>query len=175
MTNILNFLDAVPGQLTREKPACLSSPNLPNQPMRGGVVCFMLSMKNTQDEGKRMRILIADDNPEVRSALKLLLEQEPLLAFVVEAHNTEGFLSILNDRCPAVVLLDWELPGLPQNDVFTTLRAYCPDMKVIAMSSQFEARQAALAAGADAFVSKAEPPEKILAALHALTPDRFLI
>jgi DNA-binding NarL/FixJ family response regulator len=119
-----------------------------------------------------MRILLADDNPEVRSALRLLLEQELIQVLVSEVSDTQGFVEYLEKDCPGVVLLDWELPGLPESKILMELLSPCSNMKVIALSSKFEARQAALAAGVDAFVSKAEPPEMILSALRLLTPDR---
>ena len=118
-----------------------------------------------------MKILLADDNPEVRSALQLLLEQDPIQAEVVQAADMNSLLAHLAEDCPLVTLLDWELPGLQGSDIWMKLHAHCASMKVIALSSKFEARQEALAAGADAFVSKAEPPEKILSALRALIPD----
>jgi DNA-binding NarL/FixJ family response regulator len=119
-----------------------------------------------------MKILLADDNPEVRSALRLLLEQEPILAMVMEVADTQSLLAHLNKNCPMVVLLDWELPGLHSSDFMMIIRSRCPEMKVIALSSKFEARQEALAARVDAFVSKAEPPERILSTLCSFIPSQ---
>lgn len=118
-----------------------------------------------------MQILLADDNPEVRSALRLLLEQEPVFAFITEVANTQTLLAALSEKCPIAVLLDWELPGLRNSDLLSRVRSLCPEMKVIAMSSKFEARQEALDAQVDAFVSKSEPPEKILSTLWSLVPS----
>ena len=118
-----------------------------------------------------MKILLADDNPEVRSALRLLLEQEPISAIVKDVADLQGLLTHLGENCPTVVLLDWELPGLHTNGCLSLVRLRCPDMKVIALSSKYEARQEALAAGMDAFVSKTEPPDKIMSALCAFIPD----
>jgi|SRR3990172_2435068 len=117
-----------------------------------------------------MKILLADDNPEVRSALRLLLEQEPLVAMVMEVADIKGLLVHLRENCPMVLLLDWELPGLHSSDVLMMVRSRCPELKVIALSSKFEARQEALAARVDAFISKAEPPEKILSTLYSYIP-----
>jgi len=131
----------------------------------------MLSlMLNVKDEQKmdRMRILLADDKSEVRSALRLLLEQDPLPDQVAEVSSAQELFADLRENCPTAVLIDWELPGIPMRELLPLLRSYCPGMKVIAMSSRFEARQEALIAGTDAFISKAEPPEYILATLYAL-------
>jgi DNA-binding NarL/FixJ family response regulator len=115
-----------------------------------------------------MEILLADDNPEVRSALRLLLEQDPLPFNVTEVSDTQGLFASLRENCPAAVLLDWELPGFHSKDALEVLHSYCPRMKVIAMSSRYEAHHEALRAGADAFISKAETAEQILATLYAL-------
>jgi len=120
-----------------------------------------------------VRVLIADDQPQVRSALQLLLKQEPGVAVVGEAENVEEALELAAVRRPDLVLLDWELPGrqtagLPKKTkpgLLPALRARCPHMKIVALSGRPEARQAALAAGADVFVSKGDPPERLLAAV----------
>jgi len=119
-----------------------------------------------------MEILLADDSPEVRSALRLLLEQEPLLATVTETSDMQSLLAYLGKCCPKIVLLDWELPGLWRGDIPVLKQAYCTQMKVIAMSSKYEARKEALAAGVDAFVSKTEPPEQIISTLYSLASSQ---
>jgi len=119
-----------------------------------------------------MEILLADDSPEVRSALRLLLEQEPLLATVTETSDMQSLLAYLGKCCPKIVLLDWELPGLRRGDIPVLKQAYCTQMKVIAMSSKYEARKEALAAGVDAFVSKTEPPEQIISTLYSLASSQ---
>lgn len=113
-----------------------------------------------------MRVLLADDQAKVRSALRLLLEQEPDLNVLGEAVDAQGLLDWVRAACPDVVLLDWELPGLKANSLLPILRQLCPHLKVIALSGRPEARGAALAAGADAFVSKGDLPERLLAAVR---------
>jgi len=112
-----------------------------------------------------MRILLADDQRKVRSALHLLLEQQADLSVVGEAADAETLLLSAEVIDPDLLLLDWELPGQQQIDLLPGLRKCCPNLAVIALSGQPEARQAALTAGADAFVSKGDPPERLLAAV----------
>ncbi len=112
-----------------------------------------------------MRILLADDQSKVRSALRLLLEQHPALSVVAEAADAEALLAQAKKTHPDLALLDWELPGQAALDLLPVLRASCPGLYVIALSSRPEAGQAALADGADSFVSKGEPPERLLAAI----------
>lgn len=117
------------------------------------------------DEDKVTRVLIADDQPHVRSAMRLLLRQEPGLAVVGEAGDVDQALELAAGRRPDIVLLDWELPGEGGGAALAGLRAAQPGLVVVALSGRPEARRAALDAGADAFVSKGDPPERLLAAV----------
>ena len=119
-----------------------------------------------------MHILVADDQPKVRFALRVLLERQPGFIIVGEAVNAEDLLVQAEATCPDILLLAWELPGLMAADWFSNLREACPGLYVIALSGRSETRQAALEAGADAFVSKTDPPERLLAAVKACRQQR---
>ena len=118
-----------------------------------------------------MRILLADDQPKTRYALRLLLEREPELDVVGEAAEAETLLTQLETIQPDVVLLDWELPGLAVVGGLPAVRTICPQLLIIALSGRLEARRAALAAGVDAFVSKSKPPSQLLATLRAVSQE----
>jgi DNA-binding response OmpR family regulator len=64
------------------------------------------------------------------------------------------------------VLLDWELPGL--TDAMKRSLMGNPGRRhaIVVLSGRPEVRRAALDAGADEFVSKADHPEELLAALQ---------
>jgi DNA-binding NarL/FixJ family response regulator len=113
-----------------------------------------------------MRILLADDQPRVRFALRVLLERQPGLKVVGEAADAQDLLAQTEATCPDLVLIGWELPGLVWRGPLSALRTIRPDLFVIALSGRPEARRAALIAGADAFVSKTDLPERLLAAIN---------
>lgn len=114
-----------------------------------------------------MRILLADGQPKVRFALRVLLERQPGLEMAGEAANAEDLLSQAKASCPDLLLLEWELAGGVGVELLAALRETCPKLVVIALSGRMAARHAALAAGADAFVSKGDPPESLLTAIRA--------
>jgi DNA-binding NarL/FixJ family response regulator len=111
-----------------------------------------------------MRVLLADDRCQVRSALRLALEQRGV-GIVGEVADSTGLMDWVTSDCPDAVLLDWELPGLPAADLVAALRACCPCLRVIALSGLPEAREAAMRGGVDLFVSKGEFPERLLASV----------
>jgi DNA-binding NarL/FixJ family response regulator len=113
-----------------------------------------------------MRILVADAQPKVRFALKVLLEHQVGLEVVGETGNAAELLDMLVDRHPDMLLLGWELPGLTANGSVAAFQAARPGLVVIVLSGIPEVRQCALEAGADCFISKSDPPERLLAALR---------
>jgi DNA-binding NarL/FixJ family response regulator len=112
-----------------------------------------------------MRIMLADNRRKVRFALRALLERQSGFEVVAEGIDAQDLMAHAERSCPDVVLLDWELPGMAQRDLLTALRGYCPKVKVIALSGHVYARREAIDTGVDAFVSKGDPPEKLLAAI----------
>lgn len=92
--------------------------------------------------------LLADDQAQVRSALRLLLEQETGFQVVGEAADATGLLLAVTEKAPDLVLLDWELPSLPAAQLLRLLKVERPLLKIIAMSSRPEVGRLALDAGA---------------------------
>jgi len=112
-----------------------------------------------------MQILLADNQPQVRFGLCVLLEHQPGIEIVGQAANALDLLAQSKTACPDLVLLDWKLSKMRAADLLAALRKTCPGVTVIVLSGRPEARQAALDAGADGFVGKYELPEKLLAAI----------
>jgi DNA-binding NarL/FixJ family response regulator len=115
-----------------------------------------------------MRTLIADDQANVRSALALLLEQEPQFEIVGEAADALGLLQAVHKHTPDLLLLDWELPGLETGHLLHLLRCQQPHLLIVALSSRPEAQALALKAGVNAFISKGALPEQVLATVANL-------
>jgi DNA-binding NarL/FixJ family response regulator len=112
-----------------------------------------------------MRILVADGESNVRYGLRVLLEERSEFEVVGEAADAEDLLAQIEAACPDMVLLSWELPGLAGADLLPVLRSICDDVCVIVLSGRPEVRQAILDAGASAFVSKVESPQRLLAVI----------
>ena len=115
-----------------------------------------------------MNVLLAAPQEKARTMLRQLMAQEPELSVVGEAAEARDLLTQAKVVRPDLVLLDWELPDLQGTDLLPALhRLGCP-LKVVAYSERTEARKEALAAGADAFVCREEPPEWLLITLYSL-------
>lgn len=118
-----------------------------------------------------MRVLVADAHPEVRWALRTAIGEEPSLTVAGEVSDSEQLLRQVRAQHPDVILLEWELPGQPGAESLASLDCIQHGSRVVVLSRQPEAKKAALAAGADAFVSKTDTPEQLLAVLRRLVHE----
>ena len=108
------------------------------------------------------RVYLADAKHEERSALRLLLLD---LNMKVVGEAGDWLTTLAN--APAtrldMLLVDWDmLPSDLGVQALAELRLACPSAIVVVLISHLDARQqAALSAGADAFISKGETPERV--------------
>ena len=78
------------------------------------------------------RLLVIDDEPFVRDALKRVLEEEELQVDV--AADAETALVQLNREAYDLVILDIIMPGMDGVELLRRLRAEFPGLRVIAIS-----------------------------------------
>jgi DNA-binding NarL/FixJ family response regulator len=71
-----------------------------------------------------------------------------------------------------MLLVDWDLLPSAPIAALEELRKACPEALVIVLISHLDARQqAALSAGADAFISKGETPERVAERLRTVAAN----
>ena len=114
------------------------------------------------------RIYLADAQLEERSALRLLL-LDLKMEVVGEAADWPTALAQAPISRADLLLIDWEMLPNSATAALKKLRKACPAALVIVLISHLDARhQAALSAGADAFISKGEMPERVAERLRAV-------
>ncbi len=114
------------------------------------------------------QILLADDNSESRSALRLMLHTHLGIQSMTEARDMEHVWAIVEDAPPDCVILDWELPGRPARGRVSVLKLLAPKLKIIAISARPEASQEAWLEEVDAFISKTEPPDQMIETIREI-------
>lgn len=111
------------------------------------------------------RVFLADSQPEVRLAMRLLL-QDLNMQVVGDAADWPMTLSQAFGTQPDMLVVDWDL--IPPGSSLVELRATCPAAVIIVLISHLDARQqAALSAGADSFISKGDTPDRVAERLRA--------
>ena len=120
------------------------------------------------------RVFIADSQLEERSALRLLLLDMKMEVVGETADWTTTLIQAPLSRMD-MLLVDWDLLPDSPTAALEALRQACPGALVIILISHLDARQqAALSAGADAFISKAETPERVAERLQSAAANIVL-
>ena len=111
------------------------------------------------EAGRRVRVLVVDDQDMVRRGLAMRLEIEPDLEVVGEAEDGAGAVEGTVAYAPDVVVMDVRMPGADGIEVAAALRLAYPEVAVVMLTLQDDAetRGRAEAAGASGFVGKHEP------------------
>ncbi len=117
------------------------------------------------------RILIADDHPLFRAALRSAVAEAEPEAEIVEADDLAGVLAMLETAPDTdLVLLDLHMRDSNGLAGLAALRAQCPAVAVLVVSASEELAvvRRALDHGAVGFVPKSTPPADIIAAIRAV-------
>ena len=110
---------------------------------------------------KKMRILVVDNQPRARQSMKALLGAWYPVAKLREAVDGYQAIQLVEEFQPDVILMDARMPRLSGLDAVRYIKGKSPHIKIIVLSMYTDIKVEALAAGADAFVSKSDPTEKL--------------
>jgi DNA-binding NarL/FixJ family response regulator len=115
-----------------------------------------------------LRVLVAEDNDDLRSLLVTLISAEPDLKCVGTANDVEEVLASAAEKNADVLVLDLELQGRSSIDLLRTVRKNGNKIAIIVFSghSHPEMIRHTLAAGADAYVPKSGDYELLLDAIR---------
>lgn len=121
--------------------------------------------------------MVVDTNNEVINALKLVLEQNLHFTISGEANDPISLLAQVAKRCPDVIILDADMQGINPSrketrkslqELIETIHHFCPSIRLITLSNQPYLEKKCFQAGANAFICKCDPPERLLSLLESL-------
>ena len=121
---------------------------------------------------KQVNVLIVDDQLRARQSLKALLATWPLIGETQEAANGQEAIHSIEQAPSDLVLMDVRMPVMDGLQATRHIKRHWPQIKVIVLSMYVDYQVDALAAGADAFMSKGESPENVLDRISQLLCGR---
>ncbi|HBR27985.1 MAG TPA: DNA-binding response regulator [Firmicutes bacterium] len=116
-----------------------------------------------------IRVYIVDDHPFVREGLKTFLGTQQGIELVGEAGSGETALVEIQALQPEIVVVDLHLPSMGGVELTKKIQEYCPQAKVIILSSFSEEDEVleAIEAGALSYLLKDSSPVKLVEAIRA--------
>jgi DNA-binding NarL/FixJ family response regulator len=118
----------------------------------------------------KIRILVVDDHPIVRSGLSRLINQQGDLICCGEAGTPAEAQEAVTRLKPDLVIMDLRLKGGDGLELIKTLKAQIPELSMLVLS-QYEAPfyvERALRAGALGYVVKEQAAEELLSAIRSV-------
>lgn len=115
-----------------------------------------------------IRLLLADDQTLVRSALAALLDLEDDFEIVAQVGRGDQVVAAARTSAPDVALLDIEMPGMDGLAAAAALRHELPDVQMIILTAFGRPGylRRAMEAGASGFVVKDAPAEQLADAVR---------
>ena len=117
-----------------------------------------------------IKILVVDDDPDIRDILKLTLSEENYE--ILEAADGEEALKIITAKAPHLVLLDYKIPKIDGREVCRRIKndlllRHLPIIMVTA-KGDIEDKVDGIDAGADDYVVKPFEPKELLARIRMI-------
>lgn len=117
-----------------------------------------------------IRILLADDHPPIRFALRTLLTNDSTISVIDEVGNGDDALSRCQALQPDILVLDLSMPGPATPQLLSVVRRSCPAMKILILTAYATEGylRSTLPYGISGYVLKDEALDVIQEAIHAI-------
>jgi len=125
----------------------------------------------------RRRVLLVDDHPLVRYAMRLLIDQQGDLRVCGEADDAAGALEAVAQTRPDLAVVDLTLRESSGLELIRNLQALHPKLPVLVVSMHDEGMYAELAmrAGAKGYITKEEAIDKLLVAIRQVLGGKLYL
>ena len=124
--------------------------------------------------GEQITVVLADDHAVVRSALRMLLEDEPGIEVVAEAGDADAAIRYSSGHRPTVLILDINMPGGSGLSAIPQIRDQSPETQIVMLTMQDEtsAAREALQAGVLGYILKEAASEELVKAVRLAAEGR---
>ena len=125
----------------------------------------------------RIRVMVVDDHPIVRSGLRDVLEASGRLEVVGQAGDGEEAVRTVEELGPEVIVMDVMMPRKDGVDACREIMELLPGIRVLMLtaSTEEDAVIEAVAAGATGYLEKYSPPEELVEAVLDVAAGRLRI
>ncbi len=112
----------------------------------------------------RIRVLIADDLPEIRTLVRTNLEFDGRFDVIGEAANGLEAVELVKDLSPDVVILDLAMPEMDGLAAISKIRQIAPGTKILVLSAFADDYNSGIVRdlGANGFIAKDRPMEEVM-------------
>lgn len=128
-------------------------------------------------QSAKTKIVLADDHPLLRKALRDLLEKEADFAIVGEAGDGEEAVKLATETLPDVIIMDISMPNLDGLEATRQIKARCPNVAVLVLTvhTDDECILEILQAGAAGYLVKSAFGDEVVQAVRAVVTGEMVL
>jgi PAS domain S-box-containing protein len=118
----------------------------------------------------RLQVLVVDDHPLMREAIRHVIEDQAAMAVIGEASDGQTAVQLARELIPDVIIMDVNLPSMNGIDATREIKRERPNSLVIGLSMYEEGHtaEAMRRAGASVYLSKGSVPQALCTAIRAV-------
>jgi DNA-binding NarL/FixJ family response regulator len=134
-------------------------------------------MSESSSECNKVRIIIADDHPLLRQALRNILEKQPDFEVIAEAGDGEEVIELATQLIPDVVIMDISMPKINGLEATRQIEAKCPRIAILVLTihSDSEHILSILQAGARGYLTKSVYGNEVINTIRALVSGETVL
>ena len=123
-----------------------------------------------EDADRPITVVLADDHPLLREALKGVLEKQPDIRVVGEASNGEEAVSLVIELTPRVAIVDISMPKLSGIEAAQAIKSQCPDVAILVLTVHDETEhiRRMLEVGASGYLTKDALGDQVVQAVRTV-------
>jgi DNA-binding NarL/FixJ family response regulator len=121
-----------------------------------------------------IRILLVDDHFVARTGLHSILDAQPGMEIVADAHNGREAIELHRKHQPDVTIMDLRMPGVSGFEAIAAIRADFPSARIVVLTNYegSEDVHRAMEAGAMGYLPKSAGGEELVEAIEAVHRGR---
>jgi two-component system invasion response regulator UvrY len=112
--------------------------------------------------------LIVAKSADLREGLHSLLTVTPQIGRISHASNGPSALRQVEEQCPSLVLLDFDLLHENGLNLLRKIKAQCPQVRCLVLTDHAQQQGRILAAGADLVLLKGHPASSLVSTITKL-------
>ncbi len=133
------------------------------------------TQETSEAHNDRLTVLIVDDDDVTRLILSLALKNDQKVKIVGQAASGKEGLALALEHQPDIVLMDIGMPGMDGIDATAKIKSFCPETKVIMVTSHdtLEEIISAFGHGAEGYHLKSTPNHDLSKAIRIVASGAY--
>ena len=130
-----------------------------------------------RDRADNITIMLADDHPLLRQALRSVLEKQSDFEIIAEASDGEEAVRLAVELVPNVVIMDIGMPKLNGLEATRQIKAKCPSIAILVLTVHDDSEHilSILEAGAAGYLTKSVFGDEVIHAVHGVVAGETVL